>query len=307
MTSVRAPGRVNLVGEHTDYNDGFVLPVAIDRFTMVDVEQREDRTVEVEAVDLGERDTFSLDAISRTESWRDYVRGVVDLLELDRGAQVRIRSDIPRGVGLSSSAALEIAVGRALSDMPAPDLARLAQRAENEFVGVRCGIMDQFVVAHARAGYAILLDCRDLSFRHIQIPDGVVIVVCDSRMERQLANSGYNERRSDCEHAARLLRVAALRDASLDSLDALPERLRMRARHVVSENQRTVAAAAALEAGDLVSRRSADGWVPPQHAGRLRTEFLCRCSTNCRRAVRATRRLLRLPPDRGGIPGPVVR
>jgi galactokinase len=247
----RAPGRVNLIGEHTDYNDGFVLPAAIDRFTTVDVRPRADRVVEVDAADLGERDSFSLDAIDRTGSWRDYVRGVVGLLALEHGADLRIESDVPRGAGLSSSAALEVAVGRALSDLPGDRLALLAQRAENEFVGVQCGIMDQFTAALARAGHALLLDCRDLSYRHIPIPNGVVIVVCDSHVERRLASSGYNDRRAACEEAARLLGVAALRDATLEQVAALPEELRKRARHVVTENARTLAAADALGAGDL--------------------------------------------------------
>ena len=247
----RAPGRVNLIGEHTDYNDGFVLPAAIDRFTTVDVQRRDDRVVEVDAADLGERDTFTLDAIERTGSWRDYVRGVVGLLSLERGAELRVESDVPRGAGLSSSAALEVAVGRALSNLPGDRLAQLAQRAENEFVGVQCGIMDQFTVALARAGHALLLDCRDLSYRHIPIPDGVAILVCDSHVERRLAASGYNDRRRACEEAAQLLGGAALRDATLEQVATLPEELRRRARHVVTENARTLAAADALEAGDL--------------------------------------------------------
>jgi galactokinase len=242
----RAPGRVNLIGEHTDYNEGFVLPCAIDRYTDVEATPRGDRTMHVESD--GEHDTFALDAIGRTQSWRDYVRGVVQLLEPEHGATLRIRSTVPRGAGLSSSAALEVAVARALSDLPGEELALLAQRAENEFVGVPCGIMDQLAVTLARAGHALLLDCRDLSYRHIPIPGGVAVVVCDSHMKRRLAESGYAERRASCEAAAAQLGLTSLRDATLDQVRDLP-----RARHVVSENERTLRGAAALEAGDCVT------------------------------------------------------
>jgi galactokinase len=196
----------------------------------------------------GEHDTFSLDAIRRTRTWRDYVRGVVELLQPEHGASLRIRSTVPRGAGLSSSAALEVAVGRALSDLPGEELALLAQRAENGFVGVQSGIMDQFAVTLAQAGHALLLDCRDLSYRHIPIPDGVAIVVCDSHVRRRLADSGYNERRAACEAAAAQLGLSSLRDATLEQVQDLP-----RARHVVSENERTLRGAAALEAGDCVT------------------------------------------------------
>jgi galactokinase len=242
----RAPGRVNLIGEHTDYNEGFVLPCAIDRFTDVTATTRSDRTMHVES--LGEHDTFSLDSISRTRTWRDYVRGVVQLLELERGASLRVTSTVPRGVGLSSSAALEVAVARALSDRPGEELALLAQRAENEFVGVQSGIMDQFAAALGRVGHALLLDCRDLRYRHIPIPDGVEIVVCDSHVRRRLAESEYNERRAACEAAAAQLGLSSLREATFEEVQEMP-----RARHVVSENERTLRGAAALDAGDCIT------------------------------------------------------
>ena len=245
MTSIaRAPGRVNLIGEHTDYNEGFVLPCAIDRFTTVESTPRADRIVHVET--LGDQDRFSLDAIERTGTWRDYIRGVVALLALEHGATLRIESTVPRGAGLSSSAAVEIAVARALSDLPGEELALLGQRAENGFVGVQSGIMDQFAVTLARAGHALLLDCRDLTYRHIPIPVGVAIVVCDSRVKRRLKESGYNDRRAATEAAARRLGLPSLRDATLEQVADDP-----RARHVVSENERTLRGAAALEAGDL--------------------------------------------------------
>jgi galactokinase len=246
MIRARAPGRVNLIGEHTDYNEGFVLPCAIDRFTVVEAERRDDRTMRVES--LGESDDFALDSIERTGTWRDYVRAVVERLQLQDGASLRIESDVPRGAGLSSSASLEVAVGRALSGLAGEELALLCQRAENEFVGVQSGIMDQFAVSLGRAGHALLLDCRDLTYRHIPIPDGVAIVVCDSHVRRKLADSGYNQRRAECVAAAAQLGLASLRDATLDQLTDLP-----RARHVVSENERTLRAAAALESGDCVT------------------------------------------------------
>ena len=252
MTAVHAPGRVNLIGEHTDYNAGFVLPCAIDRYTAVQVLRRRDQIVTVAATDIGETDRFTLGRIERTGTWRDYVRGVVRLLEPATGADLRISSDVPRGAGLSSSAALEVAVARAFSDrLSSKELALLAQQAENDFVGVECGIMDQFAVTHAQAGHALLLDCRDLSYQHIPVPAGTTIVVADSRIERKLAASGYNDRRAACGEAARLLDVHTLRDASLDQLAALPSNLRKRARHVITENERTLAAASELKAEDL--------------------------------------------------------
>ncbi len=253
MIVARAPGRVNLIGEHTDYNEGFVMPIAIDRGTTVTAISRRDRTVTVEALELRESDRFSLDGIEATGSWRDYVRGVVAALSLEHGVDLRIESDLPRGAGLSSSAALEVAVASALSDAPPAELAILAQRVENEFVGVRCGIMDQLTVAIAKANHALVLDCRDLTTCYVPIPEEIAIVVCDSRMERQLASSGYNERRSACQNAAHMIGLESLRDASLDQIETLPLTLRRRARHVVTENDRTIAAAEALRANDLAT------------------------------------------------------
>lgn len=250
MRVVRAPGRVNLIGEHTDYNEGFVLPCAIDRHTLVSAKRRRDRTVTVAATDIGETDEFTLDRIERTDSWRDYVRGVVQLLAPSSGADLRISSSVPRGAGLSSSAALEVAVARALDEqMPDKELALLAREAENTFVGVQCGIMDQFTVTFAQADHALLLDCRDLTFRQMPIPPELAIVIADSRIAHELGASGYNERRASCSRAAQLLGVRSLRDARPDQLGALPSELRRRARHVVTENERTLAAATALEDG----------------------------------------------------------
>ena len=253
MTVARAPGRVNLIGDHTDYNGGFVLPIAIDLCTTVTAAPRHDTVVTVEASDLPDSDRFDLDDIQRTGTWRDYVRGIVKALAPEHGVDLHIKSNLPRGAGLSSSAALEIAVARSLSDLPLVELAVLCQRMENEFVGVRCGIMDQLVVAVAKGNHALLLDCQDLTYRHVPIPANAGIVICDSQMERRLASSGYNERRAACEQAATLIGVTTLRHATLEQVEQLPPPLHRRALHVVTENERTLAAASALDSGDLVA------------------------------------------------------
>lgn len=267
---VRAPGRVNLIGEHTDYNDGYVLPVAIDRATYVAARPRDDRRVHVVAVDLGQEDEFALEQIVRSEdrSWSNYIRGVArGLLAAGHtlgGVDLLITSDVPRGAGLSSSAALEVATGYAFQvlnrlNLLGEELALMAQGAENHFVGVQCGIMDQFISALGQKDHALLLDCRDLSYRSAPLPQQVHVVVCDSHVERSLAASAYNERRRECADAVRLFKqwygnVSALRDVQLDQFHAheaaLPEPVRSRARHVISENERVLRAAAALTNGD---------------------------------------------------------
>ena len=268
---VRAPGRVNLIGEHTDYNEGFVLPMALDRGTFIAAHARADRMVRVYSSSYAAEDSFSLDAIERNheQPWSNYIRGVVKgLLARDLpilGADLFIMSDLPLGGGLSSSASLEVAVGYAFQllnniDMLGEELALLAQGAENNFVGMQCGIMDQFTSVLGRAGQALLLDCRDLSYRLIPIPPDVRIVVCDSGVRHQLVGSEYNSRRASCQEAvqllrARLPRITALRDVSPGQLaehaDLLPAAILPRARHVVSEIQRTLEAAEALDHGDL--------------------------------------------------------
>jgi galactokinase len=243
MRVVRSPGRVNLIGEHTDYNDGFVLPLAIDLELRLAFAPRAGGRLELTSRE------------ARDESWLPYVRGVHELLGLPLGIEGRIESDIPLGAGLSSSAALELAVARAL--VAANDaaweptrMAQLCQRAEIEYAGNRCGIMDQLAVACGQAGHALLIDCRSLDVTPAPLPLDLAVVVCDSARPRQLVDSAYNERRVACEEAARLLGVPALRDASLDQLDRLPGDLANRARHVVTENQRVLEFVAALEAGD---------------------------------------------------------
>ena len=266
---VQAPGRVNLIGEHTDYNDGFVLPCAIDFHTLIAARAREDMIVRVVASDYGDAlDTFHLDApiTPRADAqWANYVRGVVKVL-LERGLPLRgvdlaISGNVPQGAGLSSSASLEVATGQVfksvqgLSELSATDLALIGQRAENQFVGVNCGIMDQLISARGEAGHALLIDCRSLDARAVTMPPGLAVMIVHSRVKRGLVESEYNTRRAQCEAAARHYGVNALRDVDLAALqrgaaglDAVTLR---RARHIVTENQRTLDAADALAAGDL--------------------------------------------------------
>ncbi|NYG33656.1 galactokinase [Sphaerotilus montanus] len=274
---VQAPGRVNLIGEHTDYNDGFVLPCAIDYRTVIAVTARSDRQVRVVAADYGHAvDTFDLDgpiAPHPTLQWANYVRGTVKMLAEHlaplglslRGADLAIAGNVPQGAGLSSSASLEVAVGQAFKALlglgdrdgvSQTDLALIAQRAENRFVGVNCGIMDQLISARAEAGHALLIDCRSLSGQPVHLPESVAVMVVHSRVRRGLVGSEYNTRRTQCEAAARHYGVPALRDVDLARLErdrgGLDEVVYRRARHIVTENARTVDAAAALAAGDLV-------------------------------------------------------
>ena len=258
----RAPGRVNLIGEHTDYNDGFVLPCAIDRQTVVAVGPGEDGCAVV-AADFAERDAFALALpIARAGGWRDYVRGVAAEVLAERAVppvRLAIAGDVPLGAGLSSSASLEVAVALALTGgaLDAQAAALLGQRAENDFVGCACGIMDQLVSAAAVADHALMIDCRTLARTPVRLPADGAILVIDSGVRHRHTDSGYNDRRAECERAARHYGVAALRDldeatlrAGRDGLDDVAWR---RARHVVTENARVLAAATALAAGDLVT------------------------------------------------------
>ena len=265
----RAPGRVNLIGEHTDYNDGFVLPCAIDFDTLVAIAPRDDAEVHVVASDFGgATDRFSLAgpiAHHPQGGWQDYVRAVLAVLREAgmpaRGANIALGGNVPQGAGLSSSASLELALALALRQLHGlehlghTELALLAQRAENEFVGCNCGIMDQLISARGVAGHALLIDCRSLDVRAVAIPADCVVMIVESRVRRGLVDSEYNLRREQCETAAHLLGVAKLRDASLAMLDAagaaLPPLIRRRARHIISENARTVEAADALGAADM--------------------------------------------------------
>ncbi len=265
----RAPGRVNLIGEHTDYNDGFVLPAALELCTWVAAAARPDRRLRIQSLRLGAAIEFDLDdpAPSPRRDWSDYVRGVAVMLAQAGhrlvGTNLLIDSEVPIGSGLSSSAALEVSTGYALLDLAsvAVDRTRLAlacQRAENEFVGMRCGIMDQFVSCHGAAGHALLLDCRSLTFRLAPITPSVRLVISNSMVRHELAAGEYNLRRAECERGVALLApsmpgVRALRDVSMAELmahaTALPELTFRRCRHIVTENDRVLRAGAALDAG----------------------------------------------------------
>jgi galactokinase len=261
---VRAPGRVNLIGEHTDYNDGFCLPMAIDRALWIALRPRRDGQVGVAALDVGESITFELGALSPGEAgWGQYVTGVAWALQHNgynlSGWEGVMSSDIPIGSGLSSSAALELAVARAFAAVSGfawqPEgMARIAQQTENQWLKLRTGIMDQLIGATGVEGQALLIDCRSLAREPVPLPSGATVVVMDTRTPRGLVNSAYNERRAECEQAAQRLGVAALRDVSRADLERLGDRLspvlRRRARHVITENERTLLAAAAMRAGD---------------------------------------------------------
>lgn len=271
----RAPGRVNLIGEHTDYNDGFVMPIAIDREMLIAARPRADRHVTVRALDVqgGQIDEFDLDDIPHHPDyrWANYVRGVAFYLQQEGvqppGLDLLITSNLPSGAGLSSSAALEVATAtifQAFGRTPlrGVTVAQLCQRAENEFVGIKSGIMDQYASVFGEVDTALKVDCRALTFESVRLPRGVTIVVADTNKKRHLAGSDYNTRRMECENAAMLLaqllgkRVEALRDVSEKDLarvgKRLPENLFRRARHVISENERVQAAARAARQDDPV-------------------------------------------------------
>jgi galactokinase len=267
----RAPGRANLIGEHTDYNDGFVLPIAIDRDTVVAARARQDRKVRVHSGNVGETRCFDLDAPQpESAGWLNYVFGIARALE-ERGAELTgadmfVDSDVPEVAGLSSSAALEIYCGLALLSVAGATtdrtaLALAAQNAEHRFVGTLCGIMDQFVAVFGAADNALLIDCRSITSTLVPLQTARAdILICDSGVKHELAGSAYNTRRRECERGVELLRrdlpdIRALRDVSVGEWDLLEERfpvpIRQRCRHVVHENARTLQAADALRAGQL--------------------------------------------------------
>jgi galactokinase len=265
-----APGRLNLIGEHTDYNDGFVMPSAIGFYTWVAIGMRRDRHLQAysdlydETVDLPLDDLFG----PPRRHWSDFVRGVAATLqeaghELS-GASLFIHGEVPLGAGLSSSASLEVALALALTELSGVrlsrlELAKVCQRAEHEFVGTRCGIMDQFIAGFGMAGHALMLDCRSLEYQMLPVPGNLRLVVCNSMVRHDLASGEYNMRRSDCETAVKLLQphlpgISALRDVEITDLErfehVLPVQIFRRCRHVVTENQRVLEAARALEAKD---------------------------------------------------------
>ncbi len=260
----RAPGRVNLIGEHTDYNDGFVLPAAIERETRIAAVPRNDGKVRLIALNLKRETTFDLVDVQRAvdEPWSNYVRGVAAGL-LTAGYPVRgfdglMQGNVPIGAGLSSSAAVEMAAVQAFSavggfTVPSDQAARIGQKAEHIYVGTNCGLMDQLASALGQPDHVLLIDCRDLSFRPVSVPSGAAILIADTAVRRQLASSAYNERRAQCEAAAKALGVSALRDATLAMLDKvdLPDVVSRRARHVIAEDDRVLMTVSALQEGDL--------------------------------------------------------
>ena len=267
----RAPGRVNLIGEHTDYNDGFVMPAAIELSVWAAIAPRDDRKLVVHSDNFSESAEIDLDDPDPRprNQWSDYVQGVAMILDRAcpslRGANLLICGEVSIGSGLSSSAAIEVATGFALlenSGLPVDrvELAKLCRRAENEFVGARVGIMDQFISCCGHAGKALMLDCRSLSYRLLPIPDDVSLVICNTMVKHDLASGEYNTRRAECEEGVRLLSrrlplVRALRDVRIEDLDRfrgeLPQTIYRRCRHVVTENARVLDAADALEKADL--------------------------------------------------------
>ena len=266
----RAPGRVNLIGEHTDYNDGFVMPAAIDFYVWIAITPRNDRKLLIHSTNFCETVEIDLQngPVPRNH-WSDYVSGVAVMLERAghhlQGANLLIRGDVPIGSGLSSSAAIEVASGLALLEnsglaVDRLELVQLCRRAENDFVGARVGIMDQFISGCGQAGHALMLDCRSLEYRLLPLPREMSLVICNTMVRHELATGEYNTRRAECEEGVRLLScslpgICALRDVSLSQLDVyadtLPGIIYKRCRHVISEDDRVSKAAASLDQEDL--------------------------------------------------------
>lgn len=267
----RAPGRVNLIGEHTDYNDGFVMPAAVGFSTYVAIAARPDRKIVIRSEEFPGNFEFDVDCLpeKRTGAWCDYVVGVASVLQQKghrlHGANVLVHGEVPLAAGLSSSAALEVASALALmsldqTQLPLPEVAKLCQQAENNFVGARVGIMDQFVSCMGKVGHALLLDCRSLEFQLVPIPAGIRLVVCNTMVKHDLATGAYNTRREECEEGVRYFTkwdpaIRSLRDVSVELLDQhllnLPVTIAKRCSHVVRENQRTLDTSLALAQEDL--------------------------------------------------------
>jgi galactokinase len=272
----RAPGRVNLIGEHTDYNDGFVLPAAIDLYTWTAIAPRGDRTLRVYSENLAESCKIDLSesAPHSRDHWSDYIHGVALMLQRAdvplSGADIAIYSDVPSGAGLSSSAALEVSVACALlaassRTLPLAEIAKLCQRAENEFVGARVGIMDQFASCFGSVHHAILLDCRSLAYKLLPLPAGVTMVICNTMVKHGHSGGEYNDRRAECEEGVRILKqyfpdIKALRDVALPQLESrrtdlrherVPDLIYRRCHHIVSENARVLRTVEALQNADL--------------------------------------------------------
>ena len=267
---VKAPGRVNLIGEHTDYNDGFVFPCAIDYATWVAVSARDDDLVTVVALDYQHaQDQFSLnEPIMFTEEkmWANYVRGVVSELQKRnyklKGCNLAISGNVPQGAGLSSSAALEVAIAYAFNNLCSlniakKDIALISQAAENNFVGCACGIMDQLISACGKAQMALAIDCRSLALTEVAIPEGMTILMINSNVKRGLVESEYNVRRQQCEAAAKYFKVSHLRDVTIELFEREKHKLdplvAIRAAHIIYENQRTLDAMQAFNDSDIAT------------------------------------------------------
>lgn len=274
ISLTRAPGRVNLIGEHTDYNEGFVLPAAIDRAAFVAARPRDDRQIRVYAAQKEQQTEIALDDLrpDAIRGWAAYIAGMADFLQQSLadgralvGADLLIDGDVPQGAGLSSSAALEMAVGATLLSLAGIEIDRIAlaqagQRTEHTYIHVKSGIMDQLISALGKRQHALLIDCRDYSTQALPLRAGAQIVVCNSKVKRELAHSGYNERRAECDEAVQRLQavlpsIRTLRDVTLAQLgehaELLPLNVLQRARHVISENERVLESAVVLRRGDL--------------------------------------------------------
>jgi len=267
----RAPGRVNLIGEHTDYNDGFVMPAAVGFSAFVAASERPDGKLAIHSQEFPGNFEFDLDHLPerRLGVWCDYILGVASVLRqrgcIFPGANLLVHGEVPIGAGLSSSAAIEVAsalafVSLAQTQIALPEIAHLCRRAENEFVGARVGIMDQFVSCMGKAGHALLLDCRSLEYKFVSIPAAVRIVICNTMVKHDLATGAYNQRRAECEEGVRFFAerdptIHVLRDVSIEMLEShsnhLPPTILKRCTHVIRENQRTLDAVQALAGGDL--------------------------------------------------------
>ncbi len=264
---VRAPGRVNLIGEHTDYNDGFVMPMAIDRAVWIALRPRTDCRVLLHSLDMGESTGFDLDNLERSQpNWIEYIKGVAwALQEHDyqlNGWEGVIVGDVPIGAGLSSSAAVEMAAARAFLALSGEAwqptaMAKIGQLTENKWIGVNSGIMDQMISAAGKEGHALLIDCRSLETEAVPLPPDTAVIILDTSTRRGLVDSAYNERRQQCERAATHFDVRALRDVDLATFEArageLDETTRRRARHVITENGRVLQARTAMLAGDAAA------------------------------------------------------
>jgi galactokinase len=261
---IRAPGRVNLIGEHTDYSGGFVMPLALEQAHWIAVRPRDDQAVNLHSLDYDDSAKVNLaEPQLHLNGWQEYLNGVVWVLEEEKwplsGWEGVMSGDVPQGAGLSSSAALETALIRAFAEISeiswkAKIAAKLAQRAESEWVGVSCGIMDQLISACGVSGHALFIDCRNLDIQQVPLPEGLRVIILDTKTRRGLVDSHYNERHSQCKEAAEVLGKSLLRDATLSELDAqaagMKPLLYRRAKHVITENERVLQAVNAMRTND---------------------------------------------------------